>query len=286
MSGLTVMDTYNSRSFSGRRTGPSTVLQAFSELAREHNPCDWERHLRKVMRQLGFAHYLISLSPMRPWTGNPLAGVITTFPRTWLDCYCCDGLLDIDPILKHCRQELVPMFWAQQGRRARGRTRHFWQRREEHGLCHGLSIPLRYERLRGTLSVAFDGTGVHEDDGFAHPAAALLFMLVPYLVSGLGRRWQTDNPCNDDLTPRELECLYWASAGKTSWEISHILTRSERTVDFHLLNARRKLGSVSRQQAVGSAAARGLLAAQACHFDHQLENNSVGSGARHQTGRI
>ncbi|KPY22466.1 helix-turn-helix domain-containing protein, partial [Pseudomonas coronafaciens] len=78
-------------------------------------------------------------------------------------------------------------------------------------------------------------------------------------VTGLGRRWQMDSSCNNDLTPRELECLYWASAGKTSWEISHILTRSERTVDFHLLNARRKLGSVSRQQAVGSAAARGLL---------------------------
>ncbi|PVZ20401.1 MULTISPECIES: LuxR family transcriptional regulator [unclassified Pseudomonas] len=253
------MDTYDSMSRSARRTKPAAPLRAFNELAREHNPCDWERHLRKVLRQLGFNHYLLSLSPTRPGLGNPLAGVITTFPRAWLDCYCGDGLLEIDPILKHCRQELVPMFWAQEGRRARGRTRHFWQRREEHGLRHGLSIPLRYEQLRGTLSVAFDGTDIQEDDGFANPAAARLFMLVPYVVSGLGRRLQAAHPSSQDLTPRELECLYWASAGKTSWEISHILTRSERTVDFHLLNARRKLGSVSRQQAVGAAAARGLL---------------------------
>lgn len=47
--------------------------------------------------------------------------------------------------------------------------------------------------------------------------------------------------------------------GKTAWEIGHILTCSERTIDFPLLNARRKLGSASRQQAVGTAAAFGLI---------------------------
>ena len=35
------------------------------------------------------------------------------------------------------------------------------------------------------------------------------------------------------LSPRELECLKWAAAGKTAWETSIILDISEGTVKFH-----------------------------------------------------
>ena len=52
------------------------------------------------------------------------------------------------------------------------------------------------------------------------------------------------------LTSREKECLHWASAGKTSWEISKILHISERTVNFHIANTIKKTDSVSRQQAI------------------------------------
>lgn len=61
------------------------------------------------------------------------------------------------------------------------------------------------------------------------------------------------------LTPRELECLIWSADGKTSWEISEILAVSERTVNAHLGRAIRKLGVVSRTQAVAEAIRRGLF---------------------------
>lgn len=61
------------------------------------------------------------------------------------------------------------------------------------------------------------------------------------------------------LTPRELECLIWSADGKTSWEISEILEVSERTVNAHLGRAIRKLGVVSRTQAVAEAIRRGLF---------------------------
>lgn len=253
------MDKHNALTSLPPRTEPAAPLLAFTNLAKDANRCDWERLLRKVLRQLGFASYLISLGPGRPWESNPLAGVITTFPRSWLEHYCEDGLIEVDPILRHCRREVLPIFWGQEHRRARGRSRHFWQQREQHGLRSGLSIPLRYELLRGTLSVAFDDTQVCEQESLSNPAVSQLFMLVPYLLAGMRHQLHSTLPKGQDLTPREMECLYWASAGKTSWEISHILTCSERTIDFHLLNARRKLGSVSRQQAVGAAAACWLV---------------------------
>ena len=63
------------------------------------------------------------------------------------------------------------------------------------------------------------------------------------------------------LTKRELECIRWASEGKTSWEISQLLTISQRTVDFHLANCITKTDSTSRQQAIVKRVLNGQLLA-------------------------
>ncbi len=61
------------------------------------------------------------------------------------------------------------------------------------------------------------------------------------------------------LTGRELQCLAWVSRGKTSWETATILGLSERTVNFHLRNACRKLDVYGRQACVSRAIHMGLL---------------------------
>jgi len=61
------------------------------------------------------------------------------------------------------------------------------------------------------------------------------------------------------LTDRELCCLQWAAVGKTSWEMGKILGLSERTVNFHIHNACRKLGVHGRQAAITVALQAGLL---------------------------
>lgn len=61
------------------------------------------------------------------------------------------------------------------------------------------------------------------------------------------------------LTGREHECLHWASMGKTSWEIGVILGITERTINFHIQNACRKLRARGRQAAIAAAYRHGLL---------------------------
>lgn len=61
------------------------------------------------------------------------------------------------------------------------------------------------------------------------------------------------------LTSRELACLHWSAAGKTSWETALILRLSEHTVNFHLKNACGKLGVRTRRAAVAAALRQGLL---------------------------
>jgi DNA-binding NarL/FixJ family response regulator len=55
------------------------------------------------------------------------------------------------------------------------------------------------------------------------------------------------------LNEREIEALTWAARGKTSAEIAQILGLAKRTVDFHIDNARAKLGAATRTEAVMKA---------------------------------
>jgi len=61
------------------------------------------------------------------------------------------------------------------------------------------------------------------------------------------------------LNDREVETLTWVARGKTSAEIAQILGLTKRTVDFHLDNARMKLGATTRTQAVVKAATGRLI---------------------------
>jgi len=66
-------------------------------------------------------------------------------------------------------------------------------------------------------------------------------------------------PRQIDLNDREVETLTWAARGKTSAEIAQILGLSKRTVDFHIDNARTKLGAATRVEAAIKAATGRLI---------------------------
>lgn len=61
------------------------------------------------------------------------------------------------------------------------------------------------------------------------------------------------------LSPRQVECLRLAAAGKTSQAIGHALGISHRTVDEYFEEAYRRLGVRNRAQAVARAKELGLI---------------------------
>jgi len=66
-------------------------------------------------------------------------------------------------------------------------------------------------------------------------------------------------PDAQDLNDREIEVLTEVARGQKSREIARRLDVSKRTVDFHVENARSKLGAATRTQVVIKAAAVGLI---------------------------
>ncbi len=61
------------------------------------------------------------------------------------------------------------------------------------------------------------------------------------------------------LNDREVEVLTWVARGKTSAEIAQIIGLTKRTIDFHIDNARTKLGAATRTEAVIKAATGRLI---------------------------
>ena len=191
---------------------------------------------------------------------------ISGYPSEWRARYTAKGYMTIDPTVTHCATHLTPISWDQvepqedqneQIRRFMGEAREF-------GLNSGISFPIHSAQGEfAMLNLASDENQAQAKSSIleAMPYASLFSA---YLHEAVHRVFEHQAlPLNRvHLTDREKECLLWAAEGKTSWETSHILGVSERTVVFHLQNAADKLKVVKRQQAVARAVSLGLISPQ------------------------
>jgi DNA-binding NarL/FixJ family response regulator len=102
------------------------------------------------------------------------------------------------------------------------------------------------------------GRQLGADDYVAKPIDFdLLATIIAARLAGIARTglW----PKLIDLNDREVEVLTWVARGKTSLEIAGILGLTKRTVDFHIDNARNKLGASTRTEAVIKATTGRLI---------------------------
>jgi LuxR family transcriptional regulator, quorum-sensing system regulator CviR len=89
---------------------------------------------------------------------------------------------------------------------------------------------------------------------------AIIKYLTPYLSTAL--KYLVPLSVKNQLAPltlSELEVLKWVKGGKSSWEISVILNRSERVVKFHINNILKKFNAANRTHAVAIALENNIL---------------------------
>jgi len=65
-----------------------------------------------------------------------------------------------------------------------------------------------------------------------------------------------------ELTTREIEVLRSIAHGKSDWQIGQILNISDKTVNFHVENMKRKCGVATRIQVVVKAVHEGKIPPQ------------------------
>jgi DNA-binding CsgD family transcriptional regulator len=170
-----------------------------------------------------------------------------------------------DPIASRSRVDMTPRVWVLDlpqecvGNDERN-THLLYQSAQGRGVVGGMCVPVHdVAGAVGTLTLATCQPVSHEA---LTKASSQAMLFSKYLHIACGRCVIGAQPAKAPaLSPRELECLAWAAKGKTSWEISRVLTISEHTAIFHLRNATAKLGTVNRQQAVARSIQLGLLSA-------------------------
>lgn len=184
--------------------------------------------------------------------------LLCDWPVEWFKRYVKRNYVDHDPIVSRMKQVPAPIQWRDaakevavdhDGEAVMGDAGEF-------KLNDGLAFPLI--TIEGQIVVVSLG-------GERMEMSATEFGMVSLVSTyAIGRAMQLHSGPERtidhiELTPRERECLKWAAAGKSEWEISQILGISEHTSEKHLLNAKFKLGAVNRVQAVAEAIRRGYI---------------------------
>jgi DNA-binding NarL/FixJ family response regulator len=85
----------------------------------------------------------------------------------------------------------------------------------------------------------------------------MLETIIKARLTGVARNKTWSNQVT--LSDREMDALTWVARGKTSGQIAETLGLTKRTVDFHLDNARMKLGAATRTEAAIKAAIGKLI---------------------------
>lgn len=184
--------------------------------------------------------------------------LLCDWPLEWLERYVARNYVDHDPVVSHMKHLQAPFQWrdaAEEIKIDRGGEAVMGDA-GEFKLRDGLAFPL--VTLDGQIVMVSLGGEQVEMSGMEF---GMISLVATYAV-GRAMQLHTGSDRIIDhvaLTPRERECLKWAAAGKSEWEISQILGISEHTSEKHLLNAKFKLGAVNRVQAVAEAIRRGYI---------------------------
>lgn len=216
-----------------------------------------ERSLAQCSRRLGYRYFMY-----RGWFARARGEhevVLDESPPGWREYYARD-VHRCDPLHLHAVQGSRPVVWA----RIAARSPQFFARARDFGLLTGSTHPVHGPGAQwSSVSFVCDREGREVDRHVAATLAScqLLATYAHDAVARLVREPAPARPAPLALNEREREILVLAAAGHTNSGIAGMLAISDRTVVFHLRNAREKLGAANCVHAVSKALALGLIAA-------------------------
>jgi len=183
---------------------------------------------------------------------------IVNYPDGWQERCLEMGYERIAPIIKESRMGAGPIRWSDVYRDASTTEyeRRIFDDAATFGLRSGISVPLRGPKG----SCAIMSFARHCEREFPNRTitylqlAATHFYLRVANVANLNVVQEIPA-----LSLREKECVFWVARGKSSWDIGVIMRISENTVNFHIKNVMRKLGTSSRTVAAIKAISLGII---------------------------
>ena len=194
-----------------------------------------------------------------PVTSLDLQGntIITNWPPELLTAYDQEGLLLNSPLLRRLRNSTLPFCYD---------VSDINNARDDDKANTVIALLERFRMLRCAHFPTHDASGLRgcvslsgDREQFTHQEMSELSYISTHVYDRLAHIRHMDTRLADTLTDREIDCLTWTAAGKTSAEIANIVGLSEHTVNHYLNRATKKLDTVNRTQAVAKALRIGLI---------------------------
>jgi LuxR family transcriptional regulator, quorum-sensing system regulator BjaR1 len=206
--------------------------------------------------KLGFSNAICMRVP-EPGEDLGSSFLLNTYPQSWVQHYGEKDYISVDPVVRELFVNYHPFLWSEVAERRQldAAQRRIMDESSDIGLKQGFTVPIYQEGgYTGLVSLAGREPMISEENRGSVTLASI------YLHNKLTTLRRREAQNTYELTEREMECLRWAAAGKTDWEISQILMISAKTVNYHIENAKRKFGVPTRVQAIVSALRLGRLA--------------------------
>ncbi|WP_128943824.1 helix-turn-helix transcriptional regulator [Bradyrhizobium zhanjiangense] len=178
--------------------------------------------------------------------------LISTYPPSWTAHYLTHHYESVDPIIRRAIRDMRPFRWGLGlGPPIRSALEHeLFEEAASFGICCGFTIPIHDKGAIAAVTFATDRSGAQFERSVTE-RADVLQLIARYFHAHAKVRGRSDRVVHGVLlSRREFECLEWYSQGKSMSDIGTILRISRRTVAFHLVNVRAKLGVRSICQAV------------------------------------
>jgi DNA-binding CsgD family transcriptional regulator len=194
--------------------------------------------------------------PQNAFTDQPFS--FLTYPKEWVDRYLSNGYVKFDPAVHSALKSVIPVDWNTLNKSAPNVRKLFGEAREFGIGEMGMTFPLRGCHGETALLTITGDFSEKEWRDFKHENMADLQILSLYIFRMIEKSTGKE-ALIPKLSNREIECLKWASSGKTFEDISVILSLSSRTVKFYLDTARNKLNCLSVAHAVARGISLGII---------------------------
>ncbi|MEM8813473.1 MAG: LuxR C-terminal-related transcriptional regulator [Pseudomonadota bacterium] len=241
--------------------GPSHRLESFVEsiCAQQSVGTVWLDCLR-YFQILGFEWVAYRFQNVE--SGELVGECLTNLPEWWRDRYAVRGQCTRDPFFSQCvtlRQKRIGSDYAADMADQHSEAARALSDLKEVGFRSGLASPVRVGgAVRGGWQF---GTSLSRTEfehtlfGLAHEVRVAAFSAHQMLETCRRQGAALENA----LSARERECLSLLADGHRTARIAERIGIAPMTVEFHLRNARRKLGATTREQAVAISVKNGFI---------------------------
>lgn len=209
-------------------------------------------------RPLGMRYGIITELPERDESLYDIAICADVLPQ-WRERYTRLAYHRRDPIVLHGAFVDRSYTWAEAAAHPRYDVgqRQLVEERREFAIHGGFTTPVTLGRRTAIVSLCGENPVLAPGERALLHAASVCALSRIYALTR--RRAE---PREDVALPaRQRECLSWAAAGKSDWEIGDILSLSNKTVSTYIQRAKARYNVATRMQAVICALKRGDIEA-------------------------